>query len=113
MAKKVLLLGSGFVARPAAEYIIRSSLNKLTIACRTLASAQALASGLPRTSAVSLDVNNTEELEKAVAAHDLVVNNVHRSLARFLTLCNISKTIFCMNSSYHEYIFQFLSISYD
>ena len=72
--KKVLLLGSGFVARPAAEYIIRSSLNKLTIACRTLASAQALASGLPRTSAVSLDVNNTEELEKAVAAHDLVVS---------------------------------------
>ena len=29
--KKVLLLGSGFVARPAAEYIIRDSANELTI----------------------------------------------------------------------------------
>ncbi|EJC99425.1 spermidine synthase [Fomitiporia mediterranea MF3/22] len=72
--KKILLLGSGFVARPAAEYIVRNRANSLTIACRTLASAQALAEGLPNTSAISLDVNNTEALEKAVAAHDLVIS---------------------------------------
>lgn len=29
--KKVLLLGSGFVARPAAEYIVRDPVNELTI----------------------------------------------------------------------------------
>ena len=29
--KKVLLLGSGFVARPCAEYVVRSPLNSLTI----------------------------------------------------------------------------------
>ena len=33
--KKVLLLGSGFVARPCAEYIVRNPLNELTIGKRT------------------------------------------------------------------------------
>ncbi|KAF8990191.1 S-adenosyl-L-methionine-dependent methyltransferase [Cyathus striatus] len=61
--KKVLLLGSGFVARPAAEYIVRDPSNSLTIACRTLASAEALADGLPSTSFISLDVNDVEALE--------------------------------------------------
>jgi len=43
-------------------------------ACRTLSSAQALVGSLPATTAVSLDVNNTEALEKAVAEHDLVIS---------------------------------------
>ncbi|KAH8091821.1 saccharopine dehydrogenase [Cristinia sonorae] len=72
--KKVLLLGSGFVAKPAAEYVVRNPSNHLTIACRTLTNAEGLASGLPRTTAVSLDVNNTEALEKAVFEHDLVIS---------------------------------------
>ncbi|KAH8091818.1 saccharopine dehydrogenase [Cristinia sonorae] len=72
--KKVLLLGSGFVAKPAAEYVVRNPSNHLTIACRTLTNAEGLASGLPRTTAVSLDVNNTEALEKAVSEHDLVIS---------------------------------------
>ncbi|ESK84188.1 saccharopine dehydrogenase [Moniliophthora roreri MCA 2997] len=72
--KKVLLLGSGYVARPCAEYIVRNPNNQLTIACRTLASAQTLASALPRSTPVSLDVNNTAALEKAVAEHDLVIS---------------------------------------
>ncbi|KJA22445.1 hypothetical protein HYPSUDRAFT_41081 [Hypholoma sublateritium FD-334 SS-4] len=72
--KKVLLLGSGFVARPCAEYVVRDPSNKLTIACRTLASAEALAADLPSTTAVSLDVNDAAVLEAAVAAHDLVIS---------------------------------------
>ena len=43
-------------------------------ACRTLASAQSLAEGLANTTAISLDVNNTEALEKEVAANDLVIS---------------------------------------
>ncbi|KZV66301.1 saccharopine dehydrogenase [Peniophora sp. CONT] len=72
--KKVLLLGSGFVARPAAEYIVRDPSNSLTIACRTLKSAEALGDGLPETKGISLDVNNTAALEAEVAAHDLVIS---------------------------------------
>ncbi|EGN97653.1 hypothetical protein SERLA73DRAFT_92863 [Serpula lacrymans var. lacrymans S7.3] len=72
--RKVLLLGSGFVARPCAEYIVRDPSNELTIACRTLASAEALAGGLPNSKAIALDVNSTADLDAQVAAHDLVIS---------------------------------------
>jgi spermidine synthase len=72
--RKILLLGSGFVARPCAEYIVRDPCNELTIACRTLSSAKALGEGLPNATGISLDVNSTSELEAQVAAHDLVIS---------------------------------------
>ncbi|KAK7454490.1 hypothetical protein VKT23_011244 [Stygiomarasmius scandens] len=72
--KKILLLGSGFVARPCAEYIVRNPNNELTIACRTVASAKELADSLPRTTAISLDVNKAADLDAQVAAHDLVIS---------------------------------------
>ena len=74
--KKILLLGSGFVARPCAEYILRSPFNHLTIACRTLSRAQALGADLPpsQVAFASLDVNDTQALEAAVAEVDLVIS---------------------------------------
>jgi len=72
--RKILLLGSGFVARPCAEYVVRDPSNELTIACRTLKSAQALADGLPNAKCISLDVNSANDLEAQVAAHDLVIS---------------------------------------
>ncbi|KAF8575259.1 spermine synthase [Ramaria rubella] len=72
--RRVLLLGSGFVAKPAAEYILRDPRNHLTVACRTLAAAQALATPLPRSTALALDATSTPALEAAIAAHDLVVS---------------------------------------
>ncbi|KAG8754391.1 hypothetical protein FRC14_005114 [Serendipita sp. 396] len=73
-AKKILLLGSGFVARPCAEYVARNPANSLTIACRTLASSVKLGEGLSRTTAISLDVSNSAALEEAIAAHDVVIS---------------------------------------
>ncbi|KAJ6618235.1 saccharopine dehydrogenase [Mycena sp. CBHHK59/15] len=72
--KKILLLGSGFVALPCAEYLVRDPCNELTIACRTLASAEAFSAGLPSTTAISLDVSDTAALEAAVGAHDVVIS---------------------------------------
>ena len=72
--KKILLLGSGFVARPAAEYLARRPENHLTIGCRTLEKAQKLAQGLENSTAISLDVTVTDALEAAVADHDLVIS---------------------------------------
>ncbi|KAG7087485.1 hypothetical protein E1B28_013447 [Marasmius oreades] len=72
--KKVLLLGSGYVARPCAEFLVRNPENHVTIACRTLSSAQSLSENIPRATAISLDVCNTSALEKEVAAHDLVIS---------------------------------------
>ncbi|KAF7295172.1 Saccharopine dehydrogenase [Mycena indigotica] len=71
---KILLLGSGFVALPCAEYLTRDPSNHLTVACRTLATAQAFSQNLPSTTAISLDVNDAAALEAAVAAHDLVIS---------------------------------------
>ncbi|KAH8826261.1 saccharopine dehydrogenase [Flagelloscypha sp. PMI_526] len=75
-AKKVLLLGSGYVARPCADFLTRTADVHVTIACRTLKAAQALADSLPdgQVTPISLDVNDTPALEKAVAENDLVIS---------------------------------------
>ncbi|OBZ72751.1 Saccharopine dehydrogenase [NADP(+), L-glutamate-forming] [Grifola frondosa] len=78
--KKVLLLGSGAVSRPCAEYVVRNPANALTIACRTLKSAQLLAADLPNATAIALDANSQEELDKAVAEHDLVISLIPYTL---------------------------------
>ena len=48
----------------------------IPIACRTLSTAQGLASSLPRTTAISLDVSNSDALDKAIQAHSLVISLV-------------------------------------
>ncbi|MCJ1346192.1 hypothetical protein MMC31_004406 [Peltigera leucophlebia] len=73
---KILVLGSGMVARPCVEYLVRNSNNEVTIASRTLAAAQTLACSLPRVNAVSLDVSFSPDLDSAIAAHDLVISLV-------------------------------------
>lgn len=87
---KILVLGSGMVARPCVEYLVRDSKSHVTVgglvhylvcrmtllnnvACRKLPTAQSLASRLPRTKAISLDVSNFADLEKAIGDHDLVI----------------------------------------
>jgi hypothetical protein len=73
--KKVLLLGSGFVAQPAADYVLRRPENSLTIGCRTVATAKALAATLQRPAeTVSIDVSDAKALEVLVAQHDLVIS---------------------------------------
>ena len=46
------------------------------MACRTLSTAQSLASSLPQTNAISLDVSNSLDLEEAIQAHNLVISLV-------------------------------------
>ncbi|KAK3937024.1 Saccharopine dehydrogenase [Diplogelasinospora grovesii] len=74
--KKILLLGSGMVAPPCIEYLTRNPQNQLTVACRTLSTAQALASAYPRAQPISLDVASTADLDAQVATHDLVISLV-------------------------------------
>ena len=75
MPQSVLILGSGFVATPAVEILTKAGLN-VTIACRTLASAQKLAGGFSNTTAISLDVSDSAALEESVGKHDLTVSLV-------------------------------------
>lgn len=71
--KKVLLLGSGFVAKPAAEYVVNKGY-QLTIGCRTLATAEKLASEVPGSKPLSIDVSDPSALDSAISQHDLVIS---------------------------------------
>ncbi|WWD19271.1 spermidine synthase [Kwoniella shandongensis] len=73
--KKVLLLGSGLVAPPAAEYITKHN-HELTVACRTLSTAEALCEGLPNATPLSVDVGSPDALRQAIKGHDVVVSLV-------------------------------------
>ncbi|EPE35902.1 Glyceraldehyde-3-phosphate dehydrogenase-like, C-terminal [Glarea lozoyensis ATCC 20868] len=73
---KVLVLGSGMVARPCVEYLVRNAKNEVTVACRTLSTAQTLIAGLPHTKAITIDVSSTKALDPHIAAHDLVISLV-------------------------------------
>lgn len=90
---KILVLGSGMVARPCVDYLARKPSNSITVgmvisylhtcheltphtACRTLASAESFIAGLPRARAISLDVSVEEELETEIRSHDLVISLV-------------------------------------
>ncbi|CAG8638811.1 14612_t:CDS:10 [Acaulospora morrowiae] len=72
--RKILLLGSGFVAGPAVGYLLRRPENHLTIACRRISHAEALANLFPRTTPIALDVNDKQALDEAVSKHDLVIS---------------------------------------
>ncbi|KAI4165717.1 MAG: hypothetical protein LQ342_000659 [Letrouitia transgressa] len=73
MPQSALLLGSGFVATPAVQILSNAGVH-VTVACRTLASAQKLAGNFTNTKAISLDVNDTSALEDATAKHDVIIS---------------------------------------
>ncbi|KXS13659.1 Saccharopine dehydrogenase [Gonapodya prolifera JEL478] len=72
--KSILLLGSGFVAGPCAEYLLRNPDNSVTIASRRIEPAQKLAGNHPRATPISLDVSSDAALENEIAKHDLVIS---------------------------------------
>lgn len=71
---KVLLLGSGFVAKPTVDYLARKSDNHITVAARRVEHAAKLAEGVKNASAISLDVSDSVALDAQMAKHDLVVS---------------------------------------
>lgn len=72
MVKNVLLLGSGFVAKPTVDILSKTPDVKVTVACRTLSKAQALAGDVA--SSISLDVTDQAKLDEVVANYDLVIS---------------------------------------
>lgn len=72
MVKNVLLLGSGFVAKPTVDILAKTPDVKVTVACRTLEKAKALAGNVA--DAISLDVSDEAALDAAVAKADVVIS---------------------------------------
>ncbi|KAI8682170.1 hypothetical protein NCS55_00471700 [Fusarium keratoplasticum] len=75
LEKKILVLGSGMVAKPCVDYLLRDKKNRLTVACRILSTAENLAEGRPRAKAIALDVKSTD-LDRHIAEHDVVISLV-------------------------------------
>ncbi|GAD99825.1 saccharopine dehydrogenase [Paecilomyces variotii No. 5] len=71
--QRVLLLGSGFVARPTLDVLSDSGV-EVTVACRGLDSAKKLSEGVKLAKAISLDVTDPAALDAAVAQVDLVIS---------------------------------------
>ncbi|EGE00269.1 saccharopine dehydrogenase [Trichophyton tonsurans CBS 112818] len=71
--RKVLLLGSGFVTKPTIDELSKAGV-LLTVACRTLESAQRLCKGIKNTNAISLDVNDSAALDAELAKVELVIS---------------------------------------
>lgn len=72
----ILLLGSGFVAGPCLDVLLRRPENTVTVACRHVAAAEKLCVGRANAVAAALDVKDANALLTAVAAHDMVISLV-------------------------------------
>ncbi|WFC95020.1 saccharopine dehydrogenase (NADP+, L-glutamate-forming) [Malassezia brasiliensis] len=70
--KKVLLLGSGYVAGPALEYLLRTPDFSVTVASQHNKSK--LFDGHPRVKNIALNVNDKKALGDAIAGQDLVIS---------------------------------------
>lgn len=72
--KKVLVLGSGYVAGPAVEYLLRTPEYSVTIG--SARNAAKLGEQFPRAQTMQVDVKDPASLSQAVQQHDLVISLV-------------------------------------
>lgn len=72
MTKKVLLLGSGFVAQPVVDILSKETDVELTVGCRHIEAAKELAK--PENLTISVDATDLESLTEIVAKYDLVIS---------------------------------------
>lgn len=71
--QSVLMLGAGFVTKPTLDVLTEAGI-PVTVACRTLKSAQELSGDRKLATPISLDVLNDDALDAEVAKHDLVIS---------------------------------------
>lgn len=71
--KKVLLLGAGFVTRPTLDILSNAGI-QVTVACRTILSAEKLIKGITNAQPIALDVNDANALDIEVSKNDLVIS---------------------------------------
>ncbi|KAJ3196917.1 hypothetical protein HK101_007282 [Irineochytrium annulatum] len=78
--KKVLLLGSGYVATPLVDYLLRSKNVQVTIASNATEEATRLSNGRPAAPVVSLNVSDKSKLSSLISDHNVVVSFIPATL---------------------------------
>ena len=71
--KKILILGSGLVARPIIRYLLSKGF-ALTVASNTTGRSDEMIAGHPRGTSLFWEADNEEQLSSLVAGHDLTVS---------------------------------------
>ena len=73
--RKVLILGAGFVAAPAVEYLARDPTIRITVASQLMDEASRLATRFPAVEPFLLDVaHRPDELERLIKDHDVTLS---------------------------------------
>jgi saccharopine dehydrogenase-like NADP-dependent oxidoreductase len=72
--KNILVLGAGFVTRPLVAYLLEQPETRLTMATRTVEKARNIIGGHPNGSALEVNVENREDLEKVIKPADIVIS---------------------------------------
>ncbi|KAK9468419.1 Saccharopine dehydrogenase [Lipomyces arxii] len=100
MVQKVLLLGSGFVAKPTVDILAARPDTEVTVACRTLAKAEELAGDAATTKAISLDVTDEKALAAALAGYDLVISLIPYIYHATVAAAAIKQKVNILTTSY-------------
>lgn len=89
--KQILVLGAGLVARPLVRYLMEQTGIRVTLADQVQKKADALIGSHPSGTAISMDVQNKENLFKSVSGADIVVSllpwKFHPAIARLCLDC--------------------------
>ncbi|XP_071082800.1 alpha-aminoadipic semialdehyde synthase, mitochondrial-like [Haliotis cracherodii] len=73
--KRVLLLGAGYVAGPAVDYLLRDSSTHVTVASQYSEELDAISQKCPAADCLLMDVQRSQEdLQRLIPEHDLVVS---------------------------------------
>ena len=73
-SKRILILGAGYVAKPAIDYLSGSKMHILTVGTDKLdKNALSMGEGKENVSVVEIDISNTGELEKLIASNDVIL----------------------------------------
>ncbi|KAI9039210.1 aminoadipic semialdehyde synthase [Aspergillus affinis] len=97
--QKALLLGAGFVCPPAVQALSEAGVH-VTVASRTLSAAEAVTGGRSNTSAISLDIADSDALNTAVANADIVISLVPFTLHAAVVKTAIKHTKPVVTTSY-------------
>jgi saccharopine dehydrogenase-like NADP-dependent oxidoreductase len=84
--KNVLVLGAGMVSKPLVVHLLKNKF-QVTVASRTASKAEALIKGLPGGTAIALNVEDEQHLDRLIAGCDLAISLVpythHVRIANF------------------------------
>jgi alpha-aminoadipic semialdehyde synthase len=78
--RRVLVLGSGFVADPLVDYLSRDGKTEVVVGSNILKQAEDLAHGKPHASAIQLNASDTESLRREIKSSDAVVSLLPASM---------------------------------